>query len=468
ARGAEEVPIESGGAALEEVRGDFGRIVRGGAQLLVRPRSTLDVRDVVRVANRLGVRVTPRGRGGSTQGQAVARSGIALDLRALNRIALPDSPSGSHVAILEPGGTWDRAIDAIRWRRALSKRYPALQIPLVPGYKKLTVGGTLSVGGGGFRSHTRGLQVDHVCELELVTGAGEIVVASATQNAELFFGSLGGGGQLALITRATTALVPDDVAEGKALASVQLSFDEAEPFLEAILTPRLAERFYEVQGNARYRNGRWSYIIKGAFDQRAIGIDELRRAYPAARLYRNLYLLRSGRHAQLESLGYDLGLKLIRRWRTPHPWATTFLPIEVTAAFFLEQLQRVHRSALGLLGFVTIVPTVSYQRPYSFLQLPRGERFGSFGIFYLPGDRASAEPLWRQLREMQQAADAIGGKAYLSDGLPPTVTDWERHFGDNLERARELKRRYDPGLVLEPLNEAQQELFGGIGSSARR
>lgn len=469
ARGRSEATIATGGGALAEVRGDFGRVARGGAQVVVRPRSALDVCDVVRVANALGVELTPRGRGGSTQGQTVGTSGIVLDCRGLDGIWLPQSATGSdqarldatgsYQAALGAGGSWDRAIDAIRWRRLLSPTYPALQIPLVPGYKNLTVGGTLSIGGGGFRSHTRGLQVDHVLELELVTGAGEIVVASATENAELFFAALGGSGQLGVITRATTALVSDAVAEGMSLASYELRFTDQAQFLEAMLSERLGERFYEVQGNARAAGRGWLYVIKGAVDQRAVGEEGLRRAYPGARIRRNSHVVRSGRHAQLESLGYDLGLKLIGRWGTPHPWSTVFLPLERTASFFVEQLPRVHRAALGRLGFVTLVPTLSYQRPYSFLRLPAGARFGSFGIFYLPGDPASAEPLWQQLRQMQQAAYDIGGAAYLSDIPPQTPDAWRLHYGSALDRVLALKRRYDPNRVLKPVNAAQAALF---------
>src|SRR5690606_37066162 len=90
----------------------------------------------------------------------------------------------------------------------------------------LCIGGTLSMGGisSGF---DRGAQIDHVVELEIVTGRGEIVRCSEDRNAHLFEAALGGLGQFGIITRAVVELVP---AMPRAVTYQLIYFDDASMF----------------------------------------------------------------------------------------------------------------------------------------------------------------------------------------------------------------------------------------------
>ena len=58
--------------------------------------------------------------------------------------------------------------------------------PVLTNNLGVTVAGTLSMAGLGVASFRYGTQADNVVELEVVTGAGEIVVCSREQNRELF------------------------------------------------------------------------------------------------------------------------------------------------------------------------------------------------------------------------------------------------------------------------------------------
>src|SRR5262249_10454699 len=74
-------------------------------------------------------------------------------------------------------------------------------------YTGLSVAGTLSV--GGFPAmNTLGLQIDHVSQLEVVTGTGDLVTCSPQQDSDLFEVMLGGLGQCGVITPATIDMVP--------------------------------------------------------------------------------------------------------------------------------------------------------------------------------------------------------------------------------------------------------------------
>jgi FAD/FMN-containing dehydrogenase len=72
----------------------------------------------------------------------------------------------------------------------------------------LTVGGTLSIGGIGTTSFRHGAQVDHVFEMQVVTGEGRVVTCSDSRYRDLFEGALAGQGQCAIMTRAVLRLVP--------------------------------------------------------------------------------------------------------------------------------------------------------------------------------------------------------------------------------------------------------------------
>jgi cytokinin dehydrogenase len=72
----------------------------------------------------------------------------------------------------------------------------------------LSVGGTISTGGFGGTSAREGFQVDHVLELQVVTGDGQLVTCSDERNSDLFNAALAGMGQCGIIVNVVLALVP--------------------------------------------------------------------------------------------------------------------------------------------------------------------------------------------------------------------------------------------------------------------
>jgi cytokinin dehydrogenase len=203
-------------ADLREASGDFGGLSRAEPLAVYHPRGADDVAALVRAAytRGSGLRVSARGHGHSISGQAQVPGGVVVDMshgwradagrkHAAPARALPaySAALGGHYVDVWGGELW---IDVLNWTLAHGGLAPRSWTD----YLYLSVGGTLSNAGISGQAFHHGPQISNVHELDLVTGKGETVTCSPTTNAELFFGALGGLGQLGIITRARIALEP--------------------------------------------------------------------------------------------------------------------------------------------------------------------------------------------------------------------------------------------------------------------
>jgi cytokinin dehydrogenase len=159
----------TGAAAL-----DFGHLVRLRPRAVLEAASEEDVARLVRHARAAGVRVAPRGEGHSVYGQAQVDGGVVACLRRLDRIHSLTPQS----ATVDAGVRWSQLVE-----RAA---HEGVAPPVLPDFLDLSVGGTFSVGGIGGTSFRHGAQVDHVDELVVVTGEGEIVICSEVEEPRLF------------------------------------------------------------------------------------------------------------------------------------------------------------------------------------------------------------------------------------------------------------------------------------------
>ncbi len=163
--------------------------------VVVRAETPDDVAAAVRHARAHGMEVAVQ-----TTGHGFARAtdgGLLIDLSTLVGVTVDAEDRTARVL---GGSTWEPVLAA------------ASEVGLAP-----LLGSTPHVGavgytmGGGFgwlaRHH--GLAIDHVRSFELVTPAGEVQVASADSDPDLFWALLGGGaGGLGVVTAMTIELVP--------------------------------------------------------------------------------------------------------------------------------------------------------------------------------------------------------------------------------------------------------------------
>jgi cytokinin dehydrogenase len=174
--------------------GDKGNIITHMPCAVLRPGSVDDIQRMIRYCRRYDLKVATRGQAHTMFGQSLS-PGLVIENGALDQIH-SIGPNGADV-------------DAgVRWKDLLIAAFAQGLTPAVlTGYTNLSVGGTLSVGGVSGRNYA-GAQVDHVRELEVVTGEGYVQRCSLHQHRDLFEVMLGGLGQCGVMTRATIDLVP--------------------------------------------------------------------------------------------------------------------------------------------------------------------------------------------------------------------------------------------------------------------
>jgi len=173
--------------------------------LVARPRDTAEVAEVLRVADRENVFVTPRGGGTGKAGGCIPVQGcIVLSLERMNRIKEIDERN--RYAVVEPGVVlWD-------FHAACAEHDLYYPVDMSSGGSCL-LGGNIACDAGGERAVRYGTTREQVAGLEAVLMGGAIVrtggkLAKNVAGYALHHLLVGSEGTLGVITEATLRLVP--------------------------------------------------------------------------------------------------------------------------------------------------------------------------------------------------------------------------------------------------------------------
>jgi hypothetical protein len=164
--------------------------------LIARCTSPADVGEAVRFARRAGLPLAVRSGGHSFPGHSVCDDGVVADLRQMNEIDVDPEARTATVGAGALLGELDRATQA-----------HGLVVPA--GIVTHTGVAGLTLGGGiGWVMRKYGLTIDQLLSVEMVTAGGEAVRASESENADLFWGIRGGGGNFGVVTKFEFRLNP--------------------------------------------------------------------------------------------------------------------------------------------------------------------------------------------------------------------------------------------------------------------
>lgn len=156
--------------------------------LVVRAKDTNDIQLTVNFARKNDLLLAVKGGGHQIAGHAVADGALLLDLSQMKGVHVN---ADAATATVEPGC---QLSDVDQETQLYGLAVP-LGINSTTGISGLTLGG-----GFGWITAKHGLTIDNLRSAQVVCADGELRVASATENADLFWAIRGGGGNFGVIS----------------------------------------------------------------------------------------------------------------------------------------------------------------------------------------------------------------------------------------------------------------------------
>ncbi|KAF3890233.1 MULTISPECIES: FAD-binding protein [Nostocales] len=417
---------------------DFGHLIHRYPKAVLKPGSIHDIVNIIKFARTHSLKVAARGQGHSCYGQAQVEGGVVIDTSTLNKI----HDINAERAIVEAG---------VRWSELLEATLPQqLTPPVFTDYLELSVGGTLSVGGIGGATHRYGVQVDNVLELQVITGKGDLLTCSPTQNRDLFETVLAGLGQCGIIVRATIRPIE---AERNARVFL-LDYDDLAAFTHDQRLLIKDERFNYVEGQiVSDPNGGWRYLLEAASfytppnePDNASLLASLNYTQGTAQIEDKTYFDFLNRLAPTVAFLQSIGV-----WSNPHPWINLFVSGTSVEQYISEVVSTLTLADTGNSPILLYpVKTDRFTRPL--FKVPNEQIVFLFAILRTApsGDDTAIARMLDDNRRLFERNRNLGGTHYPVNAIAFSQEDWQQHFGSVWSRLVNAKRRYDPDNVLTP------------------
>jgi FAD/FMN-containing dehydrogenase len=188
--------VRPGDDGYEAARKVWNGAIDRHPALIVRCADESDVVGAVNFASTNGLLVAVRGGGHNVAGFGTSDGGIVIDLSGLKGIEVDVA---ARTALAQAGLTWGE----------FDKATQAHGLATTGGLVTTTGIAGFTLGGGfGWLVRKHGLTVDNLLSVEMVLANGKRATASPTENADLFWGVRGGGGNFGIVTSLKYRLHP--------------------------------------------------------------------------------------------------------------------------------------------------------------------------------------------------------------------------------------------------------------------
>jgi FAD/FMN-containing dehydrogenase len=435
----EEISLES--AAISELAGslnghlylqadegyDAAKLVWNGMfdhkqpAMVVQCTSTDDVVNAVNFASERDLLVSVKCGGHSLPGKSTSDGGMMIDLSPMHSVDV----DASAMTMRADGGSLLGHLDTASM---------AQNTMTTTGIVSHTGTGGFTLGGGFGRTDRKmGLAVDNLLAATVVTASGDVVRASADDNADLFWGLRGGGGNFGVVTEFVYRLHPFNptVYGGTLIYDIDKDFLEFYAELhetlpdEANIEPNLAP---DADGNMTAIVG-VTWCGDHAAGEKVLApmlaFPGLKGGELGARSYHDIQtsadgLLGHGRQYYLKS---------------------SFLK-ELTPAVIEVIVEFANRGAAGS-WFQHLGGASARVAPDATAFAHRDIAF-NFGIMYFGDDPSQNDAGKAAVREYYKAMEPHMAGFYTNLNQESEQKTWG-NYGPNYPRLVELKNRYDPG-----------------------
>ena len=384
----------------------------------------------------------------SMGGQTATEGALHLDMRGYRRIVWLDT--AAKTITVQAGATWRQIQEAIDPH--------GLSVKVMQSYGNFTVGGSLSVNVHG-RYAGLGPIISTVRSIRILVADGTAVAASPAENAEVFYGAMGGYGGLGVITEATLQL--DDNVRVRRTRTTMPVERYADHFRRRVRgRPGIVFHNADVYPD---EYDRVSVVTFTRTDDPVTVPERLiprRESYPTNRFFQRVVTawpggkevrehvldpwIYRGEHVVWRNYeaSYDVAeLEPSSRRKYTYVLQEYFIPVDRFDEFVprIRGVFRRHR-----VNVVNVSIRHATPDPGSLLAWAPDERF-AFVVYYKQRtDPAARRKVARWTRELADAALASGGSWYLPYQPHATPEQFRRAY----PRAAEffaLKRRLDPG-----------------------
>lgn len=425
-------------ADYDATRALYNGMIDKRPRYILRCKTVEDVQAAIAFAKAGGLPLAIRGGGHNGPGLGSCDDGVVIDLSPLKSVEVD---AQSRIVRVGAGCTQGE-VDAVTSGHGLA--VPA-GIVSSTGISGLTLGG-----GHGYLTRKHGLTIDNLLEAEVVLADGRCVMASDAENADLFWALKSGGGNFGVVTRfGFRAHQVDNVFAGPVFYDIAQAGEIMRWYREALpLMPRELCVFLglkTVPSTDPFPTDLWGRRICaliccyiGSKTDAAAEMAAVHAALPKPLMDG----MRPMRFVELQGL-FDPLLPAGLQWY----WKGDFVR-DLTDAAIEAHIEHGGNtpSELSLMHLYPIDGAVHEIAPAATAWGARDQTWSMViaGVSHDPSD-ARALKRWAQDYWRAVHSENTHGGAYVNfmmdDEGPARVN---AAYGENLERLREVKRRYDP------------------------